>query len=169
MILAIDPGPVKSAWVLYNSDSQEPIVHMGIEENNSLIRKFFEDDFDQGFVDEVVIEMVASYGMAVGASVFETCVTIGRFAQLFHRLPVSMMYRKDVKMHLCQSMRAKDANIRQALLDRLGPQGTKKAPGKTFGVSKDIWSALAVAVTFADTRPTITPCISKWDLRDARS
>jgi hypothetical protein len=108
-------------------------------------------------VDEVVIEMVASYGMAVGASVFETCVTIGRFVQLFSRLPVSMMYRKDVKMHLCNSMRAKDANIRQALLDRLGPQGTKKNPGPTFGVSKDIWSALACAVTFADTKPKGEP------------
>jgi len=157
IILAIDPGPEKSAWVLYNTDSPEPIINMGIQENEALIRKFFEDDFDQGFVDEVVIEMVASYGMAVGASVFETCVTVGRFVQLFHRLPVSMMYRKDVKMHLCQSMRAKDANIRQALLDRLGPQGTKKHPGPTYGITKDIWSALAVAVTFADTRPKGEP------------
>ena len=152
MILAIDPGPVKSAWVLYNPDSPEPIVGMNIEENNALLRKLFEGEYDI-FADQIVIEMVASYGMAVGASVFETCVWVGRFAQLFYGLPVSMMYRKDVKMHLCQSMRAKDANIRQALLDRLGPQGTKRQPGPTFGVSKDIWSALAVAVTFADTHP----------------
>jgi hypothetical protein len=152
MILAIDPGPVKSAWVVYDPDSPEPIIQAGIEENDDLILRALNEEFEIE-IDEVVIEMVASYGMAVGASVFETCVTIGRFVQLFSRLPVSMMYRKDVKMHLCQSMRAKDANIRQALLDRLGPQGTKKAPGKTFGVSKDIWSALAVAVTFADTCP----------------
>ena len=152
IILAIDPGPEKSAWVVYDPDSPEPIIQAGIEENDDLILRALNEEFEIE-VDEVVIEMVASYGMAVGASVFETCVTIGRFVQLFSRLPVSMMYRKDVKMHLCQSMRAKDANIRQALLDRLGPQGTKKAPGKTFGVSKDIWSALAVAVTFADTCP----------------
>jgi hypothetical protein len=157
ILLSIDPGCEKSAWVLYNTDSPEPIINMGIQENEALIRKFFEEDFDQGFVDEVVIEMIASYGMAVGASVFETCVMIGRLVQLFNKLPVSMMYRKDVKMHLCQSMRAKDANIRQALLDRLGPQGTKRQPGPTFGVSKDIWSALAVAVTFADTRPKGEP------------
>ena len=153
ILLSIDPGCEKSAWVLYNTDSPEPIINMGIQENESLIRKFFEEDFDQGFVDEVVIEMIASYGMAVGASVFETCVMIGRLVQLFNKLPVSMMYRKDVKMHLCQSMRAKDANIRQAIIDRLGPPGTKKHPGKTFGVKADIWAALACAVTFADTRP----------------
>jgi hypothetical protein len=156
MFLAIDPGPEKSAWVLYNPESQEPIINMGIEENEALIDFFYEYSDDER-LDEVVIEMVASYGMAVGASVFETCVTIGRFIQLFSRLPVSMLYRKDVKMHLCHSMRAKDANIRQALLDRLGPQGTKKNPGPTYGISKDIWAALAVAVTFADTRPKGEP------------
>ena len=152
MFLAIDPGPEKSAWVLYNPESQEPIINMGIEENEALIDFFYEYSDDER-LDEVVIEMVASYGMAVGASVFETCVTIGRFVQLFTRLPVNMMYRKDVKMHLCHSMRAKDANIRQAIIDRLGPPGTKKHPGKTFGVKADIWAALACAVTFADTRP----------------
>ena len=152
MILAIDPGPVKSAWVVYDPDSPEPIIQAGIEENDDLILRALNEEFEIE-IDEVVIEMVASYGMAVGASVFETCVTIGRFVQLFTRLPVNMMYRKDVKMHLCHSMRAKDANIRQAIIDRLGPPGTKKNPGKTFGVKADIWAALACAVTFADTRP----------------
>jgi len=151
ILLSIDPGCEKSAWVLYNTDSPEPIINMGIQENEVLIRKFFEEDFDQGFVDEVVIEMIASYGMAVGASVFETCVMIGRLVQLFSKLPVSMMYRKDVKMHLCQSMRAKDANIRQALIDKLGPPGTKRNPGGTYGVKADMWSALAVAVCFSET------------------
>jgi hypothetical protein len=44
-------------------------------------------------------------------------------------------------------MKAKDANIRQALIDKIGPQGTKKDPGPTYGISKDVWSALAIAVT----------------------
>jgi hypothetical protein len=150
MILAIDPGPSKSAWVLYDPDATKPIINMGIDENEYLLVKFFDSDFES-YIDHVAIEMIASYGMSVGASVFETCVWIGRFVQLFKRIPVTKVYRKDVKMHLCQSMRAKDGNIRQALLDRLGPQGTKKAPGPTYGLHKDLWAALAVAVTFADT------------------
>ncbi|MBV8782506.1 MAG: hypothetical protein JO353_14005, partial [Phycisphaerae bacterium] len=55
--------------------------------------------------------------------------------------------------------RAKDGNIRQALIDRFGPTkeraiGKKKSPGPLYGMSGDCWSALAVAVTYADQRIT---------------
>jgi hypothetical protein len=43
-------------------------------------------------------------------------------------------------------MRAKDANIRQALIDKIGPQGTKAQPGPTYGIKSHSWAALAVAV-----------------------
>jgi len=49
-------------------------------------------------------------------------------------------------------MKAKDANIRQALIDKLGPVGTKKSPGPLWGVKSHIWSALAVAVTALETK-----------------
>ena len=74
--------------------------------------------------DEIVIEMIASYGMPVGESVFQTCVWIGKFAQAYEKY----IYRKEEKMNICHSMRAKDSNIRQALIDRFGPVGTKKNP-----------------------------------------
>ena len=35
---------------------------------------------------------------------------------------------KEEKMNLCGSMKAKDSNIRQALIDRFGEVGTKKNP-----------------------------------------
>ena len=94
--------------------------------------------------------MVASYGMAVGKEVFETVRWVGRFQQAW-RDPdaVRLVYRKDVKLHLCGSPRAKDTNIRQALIDLLGPRGTKKNPGPTYGVSSHAWAALGVAVTAA--------------------
>ena len=102
-----------------------------------------------------VIEMVASYGMPVGREVFETVRWIGRFHEAFGG--AEYVYRKDVKIHLCQSMRAKDANVRQAILDLFPPAGggkvpqvgTKLQPGPLYGVRKDIWSALAVALTFS--------------------
>ena len=60
------------------------------------------------------------------------------------------VYRQDVKLHLCKSNKAKDGNIRQALIDKLGPQGTKKYPGPTYGIKSHAWAALGVAVTAAE-------------------
>ena len=50
----------------------------------------------------------------------------------------------------------RDANIRQALIDRYGPGkdraiGRKLSPGPLYGLSGDCWSALAVAVTTTET------------------
>lgn len=74
--------------------------------------------------------MIASYGMAVGKEVFKTCVWIGRFKEIaLSRLKeTKYIYRKDEKINICHSMKAKDSNIRQALIDRFGPVGTKRNP-----------------------------------------
>lgn len=147
-ILAIDPGTTKSGWVTYEDGR---VLDAGISNNDDLI-----DDIEHfsitGVSNILAIEMIASYGMAVGKEVFETCLWVGRFTQAWV-IPeeVKLVYRKDVKMHLCGTPRAKDANIRQALIDKLGPQGTKKAPGATYGVSSHAWAALGVAVTVAET------------------
>src|SRR5678809_428964 len=87
------------------------------------------------------IEMIASYGMAVGREVFETCLWIGRFVQAA-RGEHTLVYRRDVKMHLCGNNAARDSNIRQALIDRFGPGkdkaiGRKALPGPLYGVSAD--------------------------------
>jgi hypothetical protein len=139
-ILAIDPGTEESGWCIYRSGI---VVASGVEQNGDMITRI-----DQSDADVLAIEMVASYGMAVGREVFETVRWIGRFQQTW-RDPdaVRLVYRKDVKMHLCGTPRAKDANIRQALIDKIGLQGTKKAPGPTYGVKSHAWAALAVAVT----------------------
>ena len=58
--------------------------------------------------------------------------------------------RLEVKLWLCHDSKAKDANIRQALIDRFGPVGTKNNPAPMFGMAGDMWAALAVAVTWWD-------------------
>lgn len=138
-ILAIDPGPTRSAFVRW--DGQRVIDAAWCD--NEEVRDVIAMNRRKG---PIAIEMIASYGMAVGADVFQTCVEIGRFVEVAEG-NVSLVFRRDVKMHLCGSARAKDANIRQALLDRLGPAGTKKAPGPLYGVKSHIWAALAVAIT----------------------
>jgi Holliday junction resolvasome RuvABC endonuclease subunit len=134
-ILAIDPGNMQSAYVLFDLETSQ-ISGKGIVLNHDLFPVIEHEDHDV-----MAIEMIASYGMPVGKEVFETCVWIGRFWQTSER-PVRLVYRREVKMHLCGNMRAKDANIRAALIDLLGKESTK-------GVSKDMWAALGVAVTFA--------------------
>lgn len=149
MILAIDPGPVDSAWVILDENLKP--IKFGKWSNQTVLYEVHRNNV-LGTADHFAIEMVASYGMAVGAEVFETVFWIGRFweetGNIDHK---KRIYRKDVKMNLCQNMRAKDSNIRQALIDRFGVVGTKKNPGWFYGVSKDVWSAIAVGVTYADT------------------
>lgn len=150
-IVAIDPGTTKSAVVVYDG---KKALYAKIAENTVIANSSFHD------YDHTAIEMVASYGMAVGASTFETVFWSGRFAQqsAICRIPFTKVYRKDIKMHMCGSMRAKDGNVRQALIDRFPatgggktPQiGTKKKPGPLFGVSSHMWAALAVAVYWWD-------------------
>ena len=72
-----------------------------------------------------------------------------------------LVYRSEVKMHLCHTAKAKDGNIRQALIDKYGEPGTKKKPGKLYGVASHIWPALAVAdfyLSLPDTERGNTQC-----------
>ena len=151
MILAIDPGPERSAWVEYE---QGILAAFGIDDNAALLARI-----PRTAAERFAIESIASYGMAVGAEVFETCVWVGRLIQRWEDsagwTPAQRVFRRDVKLHLCGSARAKDANVRQALIDRYGPGkekaiGRKQSPGPLYGVSSHVWSALAVAVTVAD-------------------
>lgn len=138
-ILAIDPGTTESAFVSWNG----VVCDRGFVSNDEL-RSYFTSRTSFLRADVIAIEMIASYGMAVGKETFETCVWIGRFLERATR-PTTLVYRKDVKIHLCGSMRAKDANIRQALIDKHGPCGTKLNPGRLHGISGHLWAALAVA------------------------
>lgn len=144
MIFAVDPGPEKSAYAVLDSDLRP--VEFGILQNCQLLCKIA--GWRQG---SFVVEMVASYGMAVGREVFETVFWIGRFYEAAtHFRARDRVYRMEVKQNLCHDSRAKDANIRQALIDRFGVVGTKKNPGWFYGVSKDVWAAIAVGVTWRD-------------------
>jgi len=147
IILAADPGTSQSAFVVFETDDYS-IIDKGKVENDVLIGMV-----KTGYFDMLAIEGFQSFGMPVGKEVFDTAYYIGRLLQIAEDLgsKTRMVYRSDVKMHHCHTHRAKDANIRQVMLDRFGAQGTKKNPGKTYGISKDIWSALAIATFVADT------------------
>jgi hypothetical protein len=101
----------------------------------------------------VAIEMIGHYGsgMPAGKDVFNTCVFIGELKEACSQgFKAYLIERRFIKLHLRNSARAKDSNIRQALIDRFGAPGTKKSPGRLYGVKADEWAALALAVYFGD-------------------
>ena len=154
--MAIDPGPTTSGWVLYDGAK---IVQGAPDTSNAALLTYFADT--QPYL--VAIEWVESYGMAVGKSVFETCWQAGVLAHAAGLSRVTRVTRREVKLHLCGHSRAKDANVRQALIDRFGGTGgkraavgLKKSPGPLYGCRQHMWSALAVAVTFADAQAALS-------------
>lgn len=142
-VLAIDPGPKQSGFVLWTGTQ---VDRAEVVPNPWLL----------GWLDRmprstIAIEMIASYGMPVGREVFETCIWIGRMVQAYHHADeVLLVPRLQVKMHVCHSARAKDSNLWAALCDRFGPPGTKAAPGTLYPLKSHTRAAFALAVTVAD-------------------
>lgn len=153
-LIAIDPGSEQSAivWISHNG------IPKGFDKANNLsvlkaVHGIGRVTISTGWT-HLAIEMIASYGMPVGKEVFDTCVWIGRFIEAWGG-PYTLVYRRDVKMFLCGNNTAKDGSIRQALIDRYGGKetaiGRKTSQGPLYGISADVWSALAVAVTWQGT------------------
>lgn len=159
--LAIDPGSALSAFTFIETATCRPLLHGKVP--NAQLLSIIDGTAGplwQEPTAHVAIEMVASYGMAVGAEVFETCVWTGRFQQAvvdWRGVPVDLVKRLEVKTHHCHDSKAKDSNITQALVDRfaLGQpnrgKGTNKEPGWFHGFAADVWQAYALAVLVADT------------------
>jgi hypothetical protein len=147
--IGIDPGPREFAWVEWDGSR---VVRCG-DCPNVEFDVLLTSVAERG--QTWAIEWIESFGMAVGREVFETVFSIGAMATAAANVcHVRLVPRRDVKLHLCASPRAKDGNIRQALIDRFGIVGTKNNPGPLFGISNHRWAALAVAVTAHDIERT---------------
>ncbi len=138
--LAIDPGTEQSACVLMDKDLN--IIHHNIVDNYNMLTKI---DVCQN--SRVICEEIESFGMPVGKEMFRTVRWIGRFEQLCHAnsIPFELVSRKTIKAYWCGSTRATEANVWQAMVDLWGSPGTKKEPGKLYGIKSHERSALAIA------------------------
>lgn len=151
-ILAIDPGSEQSGFVVFDSttgriDHADKINNEFFLGPNGLIRK---NQFER-----VVIEMVSSYGKPVGAEVFETCVWIGRLMEQRWEHQVARLTRRQVKKLIGLPPTAKDKDVRRKVIDHYSSDesisiGTKASPGPLFGISKDMWAALALALAYCE-------------------
>lgn len=161
IVFGIDPGTTESAIVAWDGTR---VLHSAQMLNENMLAWIDTAlDPDGPFADvekRVAIEWIESFGMAVGREVFVTCLWVGRFLERAGEHNVTLVTRREVKMHLCQSMKAKDPNIRQALIDRFGEVGTKKNPGPLRDIASHRWSALAVAATWHDTKDLVKPALA---------
>jgi hypothetical protein len=156
-VLAIDPGSQQSAWIVLQDGRPDTF---GIEANDTLaawLRGIL-----RLFCDVVVIEQIEPrYGLQAGWEVLDTARWVGRFEEAASPVPVARLKRSEILRHLGVVTQGKarvsaDAGVRAALVDRYGGKdaaiGRKANPGPLHGISRDVWAALAVAVTFSETR-----------------
>lgn len=154
-IFAIDPGPQMSAWIIFRPGEKMLFNGFGKEPNNIVENHIMEmsDDFDL-----VVIEKVAPYinpyarGGGMSGDIINTAIQIGRFtfcADLAKKEHV-LIPRKTIVATVTGNAKGGDKEVRSALIKRFGEQGTMKNPGGTYGISCDVWQALAAATAYCD-------------------
>lgn len=149
-ILAIDAGTTESGYVIMRLKPFQ-LLKFGKIPNADLLNIVKIEDYES-----LIYEEFQSFGMPIGESTIKSITWNGRYIQsaLDRGKKAIPIYRKDEKMTLCGSMKAKDSNIRQALIDRYAKfdfkngKGKKDNPDTFYGVSKDAWSAIAVGVTY---------------------
>ncbi len=158
-VLAIDPGNRDSAFVVMDRDTQRPLEHEKLG-NEELERRLAKGEIP---FDEAVVEVISSYGLVTGKDVHQTCMEIGRLSVLIeaYGVPAYGCYRRDVKLHLTGVASSKDANVRAALIEMYAThdfrngKGSKSNPDWWYKFRADEWAAAALAVCFIQKGPSL--------------
>jgi hypothetical protein len=157
-LLAIDPGSIRSGWVIFDTGADRVREH-GKTDNAELLTMTGATS-TPGWYDQLVVEfMEASYGSNIGKEVTETIWWSGRFCEAAARShrPFDRIGRNHVRKHFTGRMNGKavDAGVRGALIDRYGgiggkavAVGLKASPGPLYGIVVDQWAALALAIAW---------------------
>lgn len=162
-LLCIDPGSTESGVVVYDAALPSgPVVWAAKVPNDALLGMVRVRElvavgaYPTAYLTGphvLVVEMMRARGMPFSNDEMRTLVNLGRFIEAWGG-EWAEVYRQDVKLHLCGSVKARDGNIRAALIDRFGGKaraiGNKRAPGPLYEVRADAWSALSLAVTYAE-------------------
>jgi hypothetical protein len=97
-----------------------------------------------------LLEVVEARGMPVGNDTLHTQLWAGYIGGLLASDNVITLFvrRSRVKLALCGTARAKDSNIRAALIDLLGGKEAVKKGGIAHGIHGHQWAALATAFAY---------------------
>ena len=155
IVLGLDPGSAESALVAW--DPIERRVRFRCKRFNGELADVLLERHAAAPDSVLVIERTKGYTMPLGKGddarrffpqqVLDTAEWSGYFRRVGEELGlrVEALDRRAVKLNLLGRASGTDAQVREALVDLIGPKGTKAAPGPTFGMSADLWAALAVA------------------------
>jgi hypothetical protein len=140
-IFAIDPGPRTSGTVFIQPSGKAWGADPKMD--NDYLLGLLRTDL---YASVIACESIEAMYAHVGKETIQTIRFIGRIQEACHqsRRKLVMLSPQEVKKIVCGTASAKDPAVRQALIDKIGPPGTKKEPGKTYGVSSHAWRALAV-------------------------
>lgn len=157
LLIGLDPGSQATALVVYSTIVGRPDYRATLPNDHvpAVLAGLY-----MPAIKALVIEQSKGYTLPGGRSgrfvpeqILETCEWIGYFRRCWGELGgrTEKLDRRDVKLHLLGRASGTDAQIREALLDLVGPRGTKSDPGPTYGIKADQWAALAVAFVWAET------------------
>lgn len=144
-LLAVDPGKT-IGFVLFVGGEPRLMGEL------SDYRKLSQDTDLVYMLDAVCIETIVPYSQQLQQDVINTCMQIGGIADRFRQqqIPVYMVTRPEVKRHLFGKQSGTDAEVRRAVLERLGEVGTKKTPGPCYGMKGHMFAAAAVGILAID-------------------
>lgn len=167
MVLAIDPGNENTAFVLWDFRNKQ-MVDKDKLSNQQFLKKLEQIAHSEHKykIDEIAIECISSYGMAVGQDVFNTCIYIGILLekiQTIFGIKPKLVFRQTIKMHHCHATsKVNDSTINTVLRQKYGEDNTVKKPNPIYWnslversggnkyMSGDIWAAFAVATFVAE-------------------
>lgn len=155
LVVAIDPGPECSGFVVWDTERALVLEPNGELPNEQLLErvKHHANAAVPAFGDRLAIEHVQCYGRSVGLPVLGTVFWEGRFYEAWKdrtSCPGILLPFRAVAEHHCHAAsKVTEGNIRRAILDRFGDASARKG-GLFQDVKTHAWSALALALAVAD-------------------
>ncbi len=131
-IYGIDPGTERSGYVLIARRDYELVDAQVID--NPTLRMYMRNPPKLPHEAELCVEFMVPRGMPTSAEEMRTMFELGRIVEAWgaEYRPIT---RQEVKMAICGTPRAKDANIRAAIIDIYGGEAVAIG-GKKCGVCK---------------------------------
>jgi len=162
-ILCVDPGCFDTAYVVWDGEKLLDKNKISNEELRDKIPNILLGRNEK--VSEVIIEMVSSYAMQVGQTIFDSCVFVGILKQQCETLgvPVHLIFRKSIKLHHNHSLRGvNDGAVNGVLKQKYGEDNTIKKPnliywneeveknGGAKWMNGDMWAAFSIATYWTE-------------------